>query len=44
MDKKLLQKYVDGSIAAEDIETVIDRLDADESHVNEFMALHRDIQ
>lgn len=41
MDKKLLQKYVDGSIAAEDIETVIDWLDADESHVNEFMALHK---
>lgn len=41
MDKKLLQKYVDGSITAEEVETVVDWLDADESHVKEFLALHK---
>ena len=41
MDKKLLQKYVEGSITAEEVETVVDWLDADEKHVKEFMILHR---
>ena len=41
MDKKLLQKYVEGSITAEEVETVVDWLDADEKHVNEFMTLHK---
>lgn len=41
MDKKLLQKYVDGTISPDDVETVVDWLDADENHVKEFMALHK---
>ena len=41
MDKKLLQKYVDGTISSDDVETVVDWLDADENHVKEFMALHK---
>ena len=41
MDKKLLQKYVEGSITAEEFETVVDWLDADEKHVKEFMTLHK---
>lgn len=41
MDKKLLQKYVEGSITAEEVETVVDWLDADEKHVKEFMTLHK---
>lgn len=41
MDKKLLQKYVEGTIAPEEVGTVVDWLDADEEHVKEFMALHK---
>ncbi|WP_298555060.1 FecR domain-containing protein [uncultured Parabacteroides sp.] len=41
MDKKILQKYVEGSITAEEVETVVDWLDADEKHVKEFMTLHK---
>lgn len=41
MDKDILQKYVEGNVSPEEIITVVDWLDADESHVREFMALHK---
>jgi len=41
MDKKILQKYIEGNVTTEEIEVVVDWLDEDESHVNEFMALHK---
>lgn len=41
MDKEVLQRYVNGNVTADEIETVVDWLDADESHVREFMALHK---
>lgn len=41
MDKKLLQRYVEGNVTTEEAETVVDWLDADEKHVREFMSLHK---
>lgn len=41
MDKEILQRYVEGNVTPEEIETVVDWLDADEDHVLEFMALHK---
>lgn len=41
MDKELLQKYVEGNVTTEEIETVVDWLDMNEKHVKEFMALHK---
>ena len=41
MDKDILQRYVEGNVSPEEIITVVDWLDADESHVREFMALHK---
>ena len=41
MDKKLLQKYVEGNVTIEEVEAVVDWLDSDERHVKEFMALHK---
>lgn len=41
MDKEILQRYVEGNVTPEEIETVVDWLDADENHVLEFMALHK---
>lgn len=41
MDKEILQRYVEGNVSPEEIITVVDWLDADESHVREFMALHK---
>jgi ferric-dicitrate binding protein FerR (iron transport regulator) len=41
MDKKLLQQYVEGNVTAEEIEQVVDWLDASEEHVREFMAIHK---
>lgn len=41
MDKRILQRYVDGNVTADEIEMVVDWLDEDESHVREFMALHK---
>lgn len=41
MDKDLLQRYVEGNVSKEEVETVIKWLDADERNVHEFMALHK---
>lgn len=41
MDKEILQRYVEGNVSTEEIIAVVDWLDADESHVREFMALHK---
>ncbi|MDR3260349.1 MAG: FecR domain-containing protein [Tannerella sp.] len=41
MEKKLLQQYVEGNVTAEEIEQVVDWLDASEEHVREFMAVHK---
>ncbi|MDR1403172.1 MAG: FecR domain-containing protein [Tannerellaceae bacterium] len=41
MDKKLLQRYVEGNVATEEIETVVAWLDADEENLREYMALHK---
>lgn len=41
MDKDILQRYIEGNVSPEEIITVVDWLDADESHVREFMALHK---
>lgn len=41
MDKDILQRYVEGNVNPEEIIAVVDWLDADESHVREFMALHK---
>ena len=41
MDKKLLQRYIEGSVTTEEIESVVDWLDQDEKHVKEFMSLHK---
>jgi ferric-dicitrate binding protein FerR (iron transport regulator) len=41
MDKNLLQRYVEGNVSAEETETVVDWLDADQAHVREYMALHK---
>ena len=41
MDKELLQRYVEGNVSEEEIETVIDWLDNDEANIRELMALHK---
>lgn len=41
MDKKLLQRYVEGNVTTDEVETVVDWLDKDEDHVKEFMSLHK---
>jgi ferric-dicitrate binding protein FerR (iron transport regulator) len=41
MEKKLLQQYVEGNVTAEEIEQVVDWLDASEEHVREYMAVHK---
>lgn len=41
MDKNLLQRYVEGDVTTDEIEAVVDWLDADEKHVKEFMSLHK---
>lgn len=41
MDKEILQRYVEGNVTPEEIITVVDWLDADESNVREFMSLHK---
>lgn len=41
MDKKLLQRYVEGDVTTEEVETVVDWLDADEKHVKEYMSLQK---
>lgn len=41
MDKEILQRYVEGNVTPEEIIAVVDWLDEDESHVREFMALHK---
>lgn len=41
MNKDLLERYIEGNVTPEEIETVVDWLDADEKHVKEFMSLHK---
>lgn len=41
MDKEVLQRYVEGNVTQEEVDAVVDWLDADEDHVREFMALHK---
>jgi ferric-dicitrate binding protein FerR (iron transport regulator) len=41
MDRILLQRYVEGNVTTEEIEQVVDWLDASEEHVREFMAIHK---
>lgn len=41
MDRKLLQRYIEGNVTTEEIESVVDWLDKDEKHVKEFMSLHK---
>ena len=41
MDKKLLQRYIEGNVTAEEIELVVEWLDTDEMNVKEFMSLHK---
>lgn len=41
MDKELLQRYVEGNVTTEEIETVVDWLDTSEENLREFMALHK---
>lgn len=41
MDIELLQRYVEGNVTAEEIDIVVDWLDASEENVREFMALHK---
>jgi ferric-dicitrate binding protein FerR (iron transport regulator) len=41
VDKNLLQQYVEGNVTTEEIEQVVDWLDASEEHVCEFMAVHK---
>ena len=41
MDKEILQRYVEGNVSPEEIIAVVDWLDADESHVREFMELQK---
>lgn len=41
MDKETLQRYVEGNVTLEEVLAVVDWLDADESHVREFKALHK---
>lgn len=41
MEKDLLQRYVEGNVSQEEVDAVVDWLDADPEHVREFMALHK---
>lgn len=41
IEKELLQRYVEGNVSAEEIQTVVDWLNEDEENVREFMALHK---
>lgn len=41
MDKRVLQRYIEGNVTMEEIESVVDWLDQDEKHVKEFMSLHK---
>ena len=41
MDRKLLQRYVEGNVSKEEVESVVDWLDKDGENVKEFMALHK---
>lgn len=41
MDKELLQKYVEGRVTEEEVETVVDWLDESEENVREYLALHK---
>ena len=41
MNRELLQQYVEGNVTSEEVEKVVDWLDADEANVREFMALHK---
>lgn len=41
MNDDLLKRYIQGEVTTEEAETVVDWLDEDESHVKEFMALHK---
>lgn len=41
MNRELLQKYIEGNISDEDALEVVDWLDRDESHVREYLALHK---
>ena len=40
MNKDILQRYVEGNVTSEEVEAVVDWLDADEKHVKELMSLH----
>lgn len=41
MNKDILQRYVEGNVTSEEVEAVVDWLDADEKHVKELMSLHK---
>ena len=41
MNQDLLRKYIEGNVTDEEAGLVVDWLDADEEHVNEFMTLHK---
>ena len=41
MEKELLQRYVEGNVSPEEVETVVEWLDSDEANVLEFMSLHK---
>ena len=41
MDKDLLQRYVEGNVTPEEVETVVDWLDVDNDNVKEYMSLHK---
>lgn len=41
MDKKLLQRYIEGNVSTEEIESVVNWLDKSEENVREYMALHK---
>ena len=41
IDRKLLQRYVEGTVTPQEVETVVDWLDESEENVREFMALHK---
>ena len=38
MDKDLLQRYVEGNVTPEEVETVVDWLDVDNDNVKEYMS------
>lgn len=41
MDKILLEKYIEGTVSSEERDEVVDWLDADPKHVEEYMRLHK---